>query len=698
MKRALFVSLLLLPLLASAAAPDAGPVPVRRFALLVGVNDGGPSRVRLRYAISDAKAVSQVLGELGGVLPGDRILVLDADRAGLEDGMNRLRRMIDAAKSSGGRTEALLYYSGHSDEEGLMLKQDRFSYRELRQALNALPADVRIAILDSCASGAMARQKGGVRRPAFLVDASASVRGHAILTSSSEDEVSQESDRIGGSYFTHNLVSGLRGAADLSGDGRVTLNEAYQFAFHETLARTEKTRSGAQHPAYDIDLAGSGDLVMTELRTNTAGLVLAGPLDGRLYVRDAPGNLVVELEKRAGRPTELALPPGQYTVTREREGAGSRAAFALAEGRRTSLGESDFSGMAGEPTVSRGGGGMAVEAPARQSSRRFLNVGLVPLVQTNSVLDGPVDNDLSLSLLVGSSARLSGVAFAILGHWATDGVSGVQLSTLANVSGSEVRGLQSSVGANWASGSVLGGQASVGFNRAGGDFTGLQASVGANLVHGRMRGFQGATAVNWASMAEGVQLSLVNVGGDVSGAQVGLLNIARRMKGLQFGLVNVSSDMDGIPFGLVSVAGNGLFRVEVTGSDLHPLDVAFKLGSKSFYTVFMGGYGTLVGGEARWSTGLGFGGHVSFDRWFVDLDAVGRSVFVGRATESNSLLAQLRLLGGFQVAPRFAVIAGPTFNTAIALDGKPMQKMSFMSGEVRGELEMWPGFQVGMRF
>ncbi|QRN93634.1 caspase family protein [Archangium violaceum] len=697
MKRALFVSLLLLPLLA-AASPDEGPPPVRRFALLVGVNDGGPSRVRLRYAVSDAKAVSQVLGELGGVLPGDRILVLDADRAALEDGMNRLRRMIDAAKSSGGRTEALLYYSGHSDEEGLMLKQDRLSYRELRQALNALTSDVRIAILDSCASGAMARQKGGVRRPAFLVDASSSVRGHAILTSSSEDEVSQESDRIGGSYFTHNLVSGLRGAADLSGDGRVTLNEAYQFAFNETLARTEKTRAGAQHPAYDIDLAGSGDLVMTELRTNTAGLVLAGPLDGRLYVRDAPGNLVMELEKRAGRPTELALPPGQYTVTRERQGGGSRASFALAEGRRTSLGESDFSPMAGELTVSRGGGAMAMGAPAREHSSRFFNVGLVPLLQTNSVLEGPVDNNLSLSLLVGSSARLRGVALALLGHWATDEVAGAQLSVLANVSGADVRGLQSSVGANWASGSIAGGQASVAFNHARGDVTGVQASAGVNLVQGRMRGIQGSVAVNWAAMAEGAQLSLVNVGGDVSGAQVGLLNIARRMRGLQLGLVNVSGDMEGVPFGLISVAGNGQFHVEVTGSDLHPLDLAIKLGSKSFYTVFTGGYGTLVGGEARWSMGLGLGGHVSFDRWFIDLDAVGRSVFVGRTANSNLLLAQLRLLGGFQIAPRFAVIAGPSFNTAISLDGAPMQKVSFMSGEARGELEMWPGFQVGLRF
>jgi len=45
---------------------------------------------------------------------------------------------------------------------------------------------------------------------------------------------------------------GLRGAADASGDGRVTLGESYQFAFQETLAQTTTTQGGAQHPAYDI--------------------------------------------------------------------------------------------------------------------------------------------------------------------------------------------------------------------------------------------------------------------------------------------------------------------------------------------------------------------------------------------------------------------------------------------------------------
>jgi uncharacterized caspase-like protein len=61
------------------------------------------------------------------------------------------------------------------------------------------------------------------------------MRGYAFLTSSSPDEVAQESDHIGASFFTHYLVSGLRGAADVTGEGKVTLNEAYQFAFNETL-------------------------------------------------------------------------------------------------------------------------------------------------------------------------------------------------------------------------------------------------------------------------------------------------------------------------------------------------------------------------------------------------------------------------------------------------------------------------------
>ncbi|MFP2924274.1 caspase domain-containing protein [Pyxidicoccus sp. 3LG] len=290
-----------------AEAPD---VTLRRFALIVGSSEGGPGRERLRYAGSDALAMSRVLEELGGVAAADRVLLLESDRGSLLRAMERMKVLVEDAAALGVRRELVLYYSGHSDGDGLLPRGERLSYDDLRRGLGAVPVDVRIAILDSCGSGALTRYKGGVRRPAFLTDTASQVRGHAYLASSSADEVAQESDSIGASFFTHFLVTGLRGAADVSGDGRVTLNEAYQFAFHETLARTERSQGGPQHAAYDIQLAGSGDLVLTDLREGTARLTVAADVQGRLFVRDWGNQLVAELAE-ASRPASGAGPGGR---------------------------------------------------------------------------------------------------------------------------------------------------------------------------------------------------------------------------------------------------------------------------------------------------------------------------------------------------------------------------------------------------
>jgi uncharacterized caspase-like protein len=220
---------------------------------VAGANYGGPDRPALQYAISDAERLARVLVDLGGVSPEDAILLKQPGLRELDEALGRLQaRVVEARRAGrgdeGGRTELLVYYSGHADDKGLLLGEDRYSYRSLRDRLDDVPADVRIAVLDACASGAITRLKGGKLRPPFLVDESSDMRGHAFLTSSAETEAAQESDRIGASYFTHYLISGLRGAADVNGEGKVTLNEAYQFAFNETLGRTVDTKGGAQHP------------------------------------------------------------------------------------------------------------------------------------------------------------------------------------------------------------------------------------------------------------------------------------------------------------------------------------------------------------------------------------------------------------------------------------------------------------------
>jgi hypothetical protein len=341
----------LVPAQASAAGP------LLRFALVIGANAGGGDRPALQYAISDAERFARVMVDLGGVTPANEIVLRQPRLRELADAFDLLTRRVNEGRRNAGRTEIVVYYSGHADEKGLLLGDDRYSYRSLRDRLDQIPADVRIAVLDACSSGAFTRAKGGRARPAFLVDESSDMRGHAFLTSSAESEAAQESDRIQASYFTHFLISGFRGAADMSGDGKITLNEAYQFAFNETLGRTVDTKGGAQHPSYDINMSGTGDVVITDVRQTTATLVLGEELEGRFFIRTGAQELVVELYKPRGRKVELAVDPGIYEVRIERDKGALVARAEVAEEARVVLDPKLF-GIAppGEPTRRRGDG------------------------------------------------------------------------------------------------------------------------------------------------------------------------------------------------------------------------------------------------------------------------------------------------------------------------------------------------------
>ena len=101
-----------------------------------------------------------------------------------------------------------------------LFSTELYGWQEFRKRIDALHADVKIAVIDACGSGAITRLKGGVAVPAFMVDQSSDMKGYAFITSSTQDESSQESDKLKGSFFTHSLVSGMRGAGDLSGDGK----------------------------------------------------------------------------------------------------------------------------------------------------------------------------------------------------------------------------------------------------------------------------------------------------------------------------------------------------------------------------------------------------------------------------------------------------------------------------------------------
>jgi hypothetical protein len=360
MKRTVIVSglALLLGGLSSAlgAASDQASPETRRLALVVGANHGTPDRVPLRYAVADAERFAQVILRMGGVKVEDCFVLREPTRQSLLEALALIRNRAQALRGTGTRTEVLLYFSGHADEKGLMLGRELLPYRELRQAMGQMTADIGITVLDACASGAITRLKGGQAHPAFLTDASMQVKGYAFLTSSSENEAAQESERLRGSYFTHALLTGMRGAADLSGDGQVTLGEAYQFAFGETLQQTTATQAGAQHPTWDIKMAGTGDVVLTDVRQTSASMIFPSELDGRFFVRNARGHLVAELYKPYGRKVELGVEPGAYEVHFEQERALFATKVTIADGQHRALERRELAATTRQPTRRRGPG------------------------------------------------------------------------------------------------------------------------------------------------------------------------------------------------------------------------------------------------------------------------------------------------------------------------------------------------------
>jgi len=431
---------------AFASAAVRAAEPLERHALIVGANAGGRDRPLLKYAISDAERFARVLVELGGVTSGNETILRQPKLRELTDALDAMTRRVNDGRRAGRRTELIVYYSGHADETGLMIGDERYAYRNLRERLDQVPADVRIAVLDACSSGAFTRVKSGRPRPPFLVDESSDMRGHAFLTSSSDTEAAQESDRIRASYFTHYLVSGLRGAADLSGDGKVTLSEAYQFAFNETLGRTLDTKGGAQHPSYDISLSGTGDVVITDVHQTTATLVLGDALEGRFFVRTSSQELVVELYKPRGRTVELAVEAGTYDVRLERDKGSLQARAEVADGARVVLDPRQFGqAAAAEPTARRG-------ATAQD---RFAVAGRNRLELVTGMWRG---GDAPATVTAGSAIDLiGGVAYT---YYARESLAvtlstfGVGLSSGASVSSSGVStgsvvGVATLFGARW---------------------------------------------------------------------------------------------------------------------------------------------------------------------------------------------------------------------------------------------------------
>ena len=302
------------PVVRAARARGAAPVRGHRRQ-----RPGGADTRPLLYASADASKVYDILTRLGGVRAEDANLMIDGGASDVLSALAKVEKQAAEAARHGEHTALFFYYSGHAKDGALRLGESRLPIDALKGLVAAAPVDVRIVILDSCRSGSITRSKGARKAPAFAIESESprDAKGLVILTSSASDEDSQESDAIGGSYFSHHLASGLLGGADKSGDGQVTLFEAYAYAYDRTVADTAESAAGAQHPTFSYDLAGNGDLVLTDVVSRHEGVYFPRQAPSGVYfLVDRQGFVAAEINKGDGVDRRVALSPGRYRVKR----------------------------------------------------------------------------------------------------------------------------------------------------------------------------------------------------------------------------------------------------------------------------------------------------------------------------------------------------------------------------------------------
>lgn len=340
----------------------------RRVAVVVGNNAGNGEQPPLRYAETDAGKMARVLVELGGVDASDLFLLQGRNIAALRQTLALAKQRVAAYQENPvDRVILIFYFSGHSDGHALELGRDRLAFLELRRWLTGTRAEVRLALVDSCKSGALLAAKGGTPGPSFqirLTDELASI-GEALLTSSAADEIALESREIGGSFFTHHFISGLRGAADASGDGLVTLTEAYQYAYVHTISTTGATVAGPQHPAYDYRLSGQGELVLTELSRPTALIELPRGAERALVIELVRDQVLAELA--ADGRAVVAVRPGRYAVRAWRQGRAFAGRITVQAGETRVVRWDELTVTTGP--LARAKGTLAADAPSVAGAR-----------------------------------------------------------------------------------------------------------------------------------------------------------------------------------------------------------------------------------------------------------------------------------------------------------------------------------------
>jgi uncharacterized caspase-like protein len=351
--KALLLSAVLFAILAWTPRAYATPV---RILVAASAKNGLSGDRPLSYPNDDAAGVRDVLSSMGGVQADATIFLPDVTKAALLAALDHVESI--ARQHAPDEVTVIVYFSGHGDRDALHIGGESLPTSDLSSRLSAIPAALRIVVVDACRTTDASRAKGMTVGPGFGVSLSAqsATKGTAWLYASADGEAAQESDEIGGAIFTHFWLAGLRGAADLNGDGRITLDESFEYAYSQTLLRSARSGGVLQRPQARLDLTESSPFVFTELGGERAQLEF--PRDSEaLYLVYGVGSqsVVAEVYGLPDRAVRIVLPKGRYIIQKRVGTRGAAVDVVLGGGSTHVLGADDFRSFHAEELAQKGG-------------------------------------------------------------------------------------------------------------------------------------------------------------------------------------------------------------------------------------------------------------------------------------------------------------------------------------------------------
>lgn len=246
-----------------------------KWAVVIGISDYDENTSGykpLPYAAKDAQKVYQYLTKEGGFAQEHVKLLLDKDATAenIREAFGRFLRN----NANNPDDIVFVYYSGHGDlldrtdayvvpygAERKHLVSQGIALDEVNKHVSRLDSTKVAMFIDSCHSGSVIQ---GVNSKGILQNMTGitqnflnlASKGRLVLTSSQADEESLEIQGTGG-LFTHYLLKGLRGEADIiQRDKKITVDELYQYVRRNVIADSRNIANRSQTPQKNGDLEG----------------------------------------------------------------------------------------------------------------------------------------------------------------------------------------------------------------------------------------------------------------------------------------------------------------------------------------------------------------------------------------------------------------------------------------------------------